>query len=98
MSEKLQAAAEALRVKLEGSGFRGSVKFDVADEGAIRVEDEQVSTGDGAGDAADCTISAAMGTFQEMFQGDLDPTSAFMTGKIRIEGDMGAAMRLAQIL
>lgn len=98
MSEKLQAAAEALRLKLEGSGFRGSVKFDVAEEGAIRVQDEEVTTGDGAAHAADCTISAAIGTFQEMFQGDLDPTSAFMTGKIRIEGDMGAAMRLAQLL
>jgi putative sterol carrier protein len=95
MSERLQAAAEALRTKVEGSGFRGSVKFDVADEGVIRVEDEQVSTEDGS---ADCTISAAMETFQEMFQGGLDPTAAFMTGKIRIEGDMGAAMRLAQIL
>jgi putative sterol carrier protein len=98
MSEKMQAAAEALRVKLEGSGFRGSVRFDVAEEGAIRVENEEVSTGQDAAGAADCTISAAMGTFQEMFRGDLDPTSAFMTGKIRIEGDMGAAMRLAQIL
>jgi putative sterol carrier protein len=95
MSEKLQTAAEALRTKVEGSGFRGSVKFDVRDEGVIRVEDEQVETGDGA---ADCTISAAMDTFAELFQGDLDPTSAFMTGKIRIDGDMGAAMRLAQVL
>ena len=102
MSEKLQAAAEALRLKVEGSGFRGSVKFDVEDEGVIRIDDEEVSTGDaadGAADgAADCTISAAMDTFHEMFQGDLDPTAAFMTGKIRIQGDMGAAMRLAQIL
>lgn len=95
MSERLQTAAEALRVKMEGSGFRGSVRFDVADEGVIRVEDEQVSTQDAA---ADCTISASMDTFQELFQGDLDPTSAFMTGKIRIDGDMGAAMRLAQVL
>jgi putative sterol carrier protein len=98
MSEKLQAAAEVLRLKLEGSGFRGSVKFDVSEEGAIRVEDEEVSTGDGAAGAADCTISAAVDTFEEMFKGDLDPTSAFMTGKIRIEGDMSAAMRLAQVL
>ena len=98
MSDKLQAAAEALRAKMEGSGFRGSVRFDMAEEGAIRVEDEEVSTGGVAAGAADCTISAAMGTFHEMFQGDLDPTSAFMTGKIRIEGDMSAAMRLAQIL
>lgn len=95
MSERLEAAAEALRGKIDGSGFEGSVKFDVADEGVIRVEDEQVSMGDGT---ADCTITAAMETFQEMFQGELDPTAAFMTGKIRIEGDMGVAMRLAQIL
>lgn len=95
MSERLQAAAEALRVKMEGSGFRGSVKFDVADAGVIRVQDDEVLTEDGP---ADCTISAAMETFQEMFQGDLDPTAAFMTGKIRIDGDMGAAMRLAQLL
>ena len=95
MSEKLQAAAEALRGKIEGSGFQGSVKFDVADAGVIRVKNEEVITDDGP---ADCTISAAMETFEEMFQGDLDPTAAFMTGKIRIEGDMGAAMRLAQIL
>ena len=103
MSERLQTAAEALRGKIEGSGFRGSVRFDVTDEGVIRVEDEQVSTGDGAdggaaAEAADCTISAAMDTFQELFQGELDPTSAFMTGKLRIDGDMGAAMRLAQVL
>ncbi len=99
MSENLQTAAEALRLKMEGSGFRGSVKFDVADEGAILVEDEQVSTGDGtANTAADCTISASMDTFQELFQGDLDPTAAFMTGKIRIDGDMGAALKLAQVL
>lgn len=95
MSEKLQAAAEALRLKIEGTGFQGSVKFDVAEDGVILVEDEQVSTGDGP---ADCTISAAMETFEEMFKGELDPTSAFMTGKIRIDGDMGAAMRLAQLL
>lgn len=95
MSEKLQAAAEALRLKMDGSGFQGSVKFDVTEAGVIRVEDEQVLTEDGP---AECTITAAMETFEEMFKGELDPTSAFMTGKIQIDGDMGAAMRLAQLL
>jgi putative sterol carrier protein len=95
MSERLVAAAEALRGKIDGSGFEGSVKFDVAENGVIRVENEQVSTGDGS---ADCTISASMETFQEMFEGALDPTAAFMTGKIRIDGDLSVAMRLAQIL
>ena len=95
MSERLESAAEALRGKIGGSGFRGSVRFDMTDDGILRVEDETVTTGDGD---ADCTITASLETFREMFEGDLDPTSAFMTGKIRIEGDMGLAMRLAQIL
>lgn len=95
MSEKLNTAAEKLREKLDGSGFRGSVRFDMSDDGVLRVENEEVTTEDGE---ADCTITASMETFQEMFEGDLDPTSAFMTGKIRIDGDMSLAMRLGQVL
>ena len=30
--------------------------------------------------------------------GDLDPTAAYMTGKIKIDGDMGAAMAVARVL
>jgi len=33
-----------------------------------------------------------------MMDGELDPTSAYMTGKIKIDGDMGAAMNVARIL
>ncbi|HET7409565.1 MAG TPA: SCP2 sterol-binding domain-containing protein [Paracoccaceae bacterium] len=95
MSERLDSAAEALREKMSGSGFSGSVRFDMSDDGVLHVEDETVTTGDGE---ADCTITASMETFREMFEGGLDPTSAFMTGKIKIDGDMGVAMRLAQIL
>lgn len=95
MSERLDQAAEALRGRMNDSGFRGSVRFDMNDDGFLRVEDETVTTEEGE---ADCTIIASMQTFQEMFAGDLDPTAAFMTGKIKIDGDMGVAMRLAQIL
>lgn len=95
MSDALNAAAEALKGKLGDSGFDGSVKFDIADEGVIRIADGAVVTEDGA---ADCTIAASMDTFQEMFDGELDPTAAFMTGKITIDGDMGVAMKLGQLL
>ena len=95
MSERLDSAAEALRGKIAGSGFRGSARFEMADDGFLRVDDETVTSEEGE---ADCTIIASMETFREMFEGQLDPTAAFMTGKIRIEGDMGVAMRLAQVL
>ncbi|MEM1300815.1 MAG: SCP2 sterol-binding domain-containing protein [Pseudomonadota bacterium] len=91
----LETAAAALQEKLGGAGFDGSVKFDIEDAGAIRVADGTVTTEDGD---ADCTISASMETFQEMFEGELDPTAAFMTGKIKIDGDMSVAMKLGQLL
>ncbi|MEM1382694.1 MAG: SCP2 sterol-binding domain-containing protein, partial [Pseudomonadota bacterium] len=37
-------------------------------------------------------------TLKEMFEGELAPTAAYMTGKIKIEGDMGQAMKLSQFL
>lgn len=94
MSDSIDKAAAALSERLSG-GFDGSVKFDIEDEGVIRIVDGAVTTDDGD---ADCTITASMDTFQDMFSGDLDPTAAFMTGKIKIDGDMGVAMKLGQLL
>ena len=37
-------------------------------------------------------------TFQGMLSGDVNPTSAFMTGGLKIDGDMGTAMKLGAIL
>lgn len=95
MSATLEAAAAALQEKLGGAGFDGSIQFTIEDEGTIRVADGTVTTEEGD---ADCTISASLDTFQDMFNGDLDPTAAFMTGKIKIDGDMGVAMKLGQLL
>jgi putative sterol carrier protein len=36
--------------------------------------------------------------FSDMIAGKLDGMTAFMTGKLKIEGDMGVAMKLQSIL
>ncbi|MBL3570786.1 sterol carrier family protein [Rhodovulum sp. BSW8] len=93
MSDTLDKAVEALNAKLSG-GFNGVAKFAIEDTGDIIVD----SDGAHAGDAeADVTLSASLETFRAMMEGDLNPTTAFMTGKLKIEGDMGKAMQLAQI-
>ena len=95
MSENLAAAEAALKEKFAGESLDGTVKFDIEDEGVLRVVDGEVEQGDGE---ADVTISGDLDTFREMFDGELSPTSAYMTGRIKIDGDMGLAMKLSSLL
>ena len=95
MSDTVDAAVKALAARLDGHGLDGSVKFVIPDAGAVRIDEGGVTADDAD---ADCTITADAETFQELLAGDLDPTAAFMSGRLAIEGDMGLAMRLAGVL
>lgn len=94
MSNVIDAAVVALQAKL-GEGFDGSAKFHIEDEGSIVVDGAGVRAGD---DDTDVTLSADRDTFEAMMGGDLDPSSAFMQGRLRIDGDMGTAMKLGAAL
>ena len=95
MSDRLDAAVEKLNEKMEGAGFAGTAKFEITGEGAIVVDGSGARVSD---DDADVTLSADADTFQSMLEGDTDPTSAFMSGKLTVDGDMGMAMQLAAAL
>ena len=73
------------------------VKLDFGDQGVILLDGaaNQVSEEDGA---ADTTIKVAWEDWQAMAAGQLDGMTAFMTGKLRIEGDMSNAMQLQGVL
>ena len=92
MSEIITAAVAALSEKLP-EGFDGTAKFSIDGEGAIIVDGSGVRAADDS-DEADVTLSADADTFQEILSGELNPTSAFMGGRLRLDGDMGTAMRL----
>ena len=85
----------ALSEKVGDGGFDGSAKFMIEGEGAIMIDAGGVRAEDGE---ADVTLSADADTFQSILEGDLDPTAAFMTGKLSVDGDMGLAMKLGSIL
>jgi putative sterol carrier protein len=73
------------------------VKLDFGGEGVILLDGagEQVTEEDGA---ADTTIKVAWEDWQAMAAGQLDGMTAFMTGKLKIEGDMSNAMQLQGVL
>jgi putative sterol carrier protein len=94
MNTALDAAVVALSAKLS-EGFEAVAKFVMIGEGAIMVDASGVHAGD---DEADVTLTASVEDFQAMFDGDLSPTVAFMTGKLKVDGSMGLAMKLGAAL
>ena len=90
----MEKAVSAINAKVQG-GFDGSVKFVIEGEGAILLDSQGARVSD---DAAEVTLTADQDTFEAILDGDLDPTSAFMSGKLSIDGDMGQAMKLAGAL
>ena len=95
MSDVIEAAVSALNEKMGDGGFDGTAKFVIEEEGAIMLRADGASSGD---DEADVTMTASTDVFRAIMDGSMNPTAAFMTGKLKIDGDMGAAMRLGSAL
>jgi putative sterol carrier protein len=80
------------------SSFGNTVKF-ATDQGVVYIDGNQKPPSVTNDDkAADCTLRMDFGDFSDMIAGKLDGMTAFMTGKLKIEGDMGVAMKLQSIL
>ena len=80
------------------AGMTNSYVFDIEDAGAwtVSIADGAITVNEGAGEA-DCTISTSAESFEKIMSGEQNPTSAYMTGKLKIKGDMGAAMKLQKL-
>ena len=80
------------------AGMNNSYLFDIEGEGQwlVTVKDGALAVAEGGGDA-DATISATAETFEKIAAGEQNPTTAYMTGNLKIKGDMGAAMKLQKL-
>lgn len=95
MSETIDGAVAALNAKMGDARLDGTAKFVIEGEGAIVIDDAGARAGD---DDTDVTLTADAETFQAIMDGDMDPTAAFMSGKLAVDGDMGMAMKLGSVL
>jgi putative sterol carrier protein len=93
MSSLIDTAVAKLAEKVQS--FDGVAKFVLNGEGAIMIDENGVRAGD---DEADVTLTADTEVFQAILAGEMNPTSAFMTGKLSVDGSMGMAMKLASAL
>ncbi|HEX7526439.1 MAG TPA: SCP2 sterol-binding domain-containing protein [Gaiellaceae bacterium] len=92
--DTLESRADASKL----AGMTNSYLFDIEGEGQwlVSVADGAISVTPGEG-TADATIETSAETFDKIVSGEQNPTTAYMTGKLKIKGDMGAAMKLQKI-
>ena len=95
MSGILEKAVTAIDNKMAGAAFDSSVKFKIEDEGSIVVDSDGVRVSD---EETDCTLIASLDVFTKILDGDMNATEAYMTGSLKVEGSMSAAMELSSIL
>jgi putative sterol carrier protein len=92
--EALESRADASKT----AGMTNSYLFDIEGAGkwTVSVDDGKVSVTEG-GENADAVIATSEETFEKIVSGEQNPTSAYMTGKLKVKGDMGAAMKLQKL-
>ena len=101
MAESAREFFESLPTRVDAdktAGMSNTYLFDIEGAGKWKVDvrDGKVSVSEG-GEDADAVISTTQETFEKIAGGEQNPTSAYMTGKLKVRGDMGAAMKLQKL-
>jgi len=101
MADSVKEFFDSLESRVDADKLAGvdtSYLFDIEGAGRWHVEIHHghLHVTEAGGDA-DCTITASSETFERLISGEQNPTSAYMTGKVKIKGDMGAAMKLQKL-
>ena len=92
----VEEITDRLKKALAGqSGLSKTITVDLKGEGYIHIAGDQVTNENAP---ADCTIIVAREDLESMVRGELDPTMAFMQGKLKINGDMSVALQLQPLL
>jgi putative sterol carrier protein len=91
---------QAMQQKLQGAAPIGAtILFDLGADGTIFLDGKTTPPAvTGSGEAPNATIAVAAEDLRDMMAGRLDPMEAFALGKIEIDGDMEAAMKLGSLL
>jgi putative sterol carrier protein len=87
------------RIDPERAGtLDASYRFDIDGAGNWRLEAEGRRVVVTESDApADCVIRTDENTFLRIVRGEQSPMGAYMTGKVKVEGDLGLALRLRDV-
>ncbi len=91
----LEKAKSLMEQRLEKQPFDGVIKFVCGEDGVLVLDRDRILTDD---IETPCTVSLTTENLLALIEGNLNPTLGFMQGKLKIDGDLGVAMKLADVL
>lgn len=82
------------------AGLNATVQFDLGtgNQHHLIIANGTMKHGQGMAEKADATLTMASEDFVALTKGQLNPMNAFMSGKIKVAGDMGLVMKLQSLL
>jgi putative sterol carrier protein len=81
------------------TGLGKRIKFDFGDSGVVMIDASVVpNVVSNANESADCTLTMSLADYARMAAGELNATTAFMTGKLKVAGDMALALKLDSLI
>ncbi len=84
------------------AGLTATYQFNLTGEGGgnfnVKITDGTPAVQEGTIDSPNVTVTVSLEDFNQISEGKLNPTSAFMSGKLKVSGDMSLAMKLQSII
>ncbi|NBT91670.1 MAG: sterol-binding protein [Betaproteobacteria bacterium] len=96
----LESMTESMRAKMGAdSGLDATLKFDCGSDGVIVLDGvSKPNSVSNTNQDTDCTILISLENLQALLDGELNAVTGFMSGKLKVEGDMSVAMKLQSVV
>ena len=97
-----RAFFEGLETRVDPGGLAGvdqTFRFEIEGEGSwhVAVHDGKITVTEGGEEPADATIRTSGEVFEHIVSGEQNPAMAYMSGKVKVDGDLTAVMKLQQL-
>ena len=96
----LDEITSALRTRVgDDCGLNATIKFDCGADGTVRIDGKSTpNTVTNSSGEADCVVGMSLADLSALIEGELEPATAFMTGRMKVSGDMSVALRLQRVM